>query len=82
MNDELEPNLEKKPESTFAKTSMISPMQTFDRIQWLKSRTLSKNLIDRTIQLKYLRHVSEINQYLSTRIVFNNFDDDGNGNIV
>ena len=52
--------------------------QTFDQIQWFKSRTLSKNLMNRTVQLKYLKHASEMNQYKATKKVFDRFDDDGN----
>ena len=63
---------------TANKPKRKSYMQTFDRIQWLKSRTLSKNLADRTVQLEYIKHVSEMGQYSDTKSVFDYFDDDGN----
>jgi len=55
-----------------------SELQTFDRIQWLKTHVLPTKLTDRTVRLKYLQHMSEMDKYFATRAVFQQFDDDGN----
>ena len=55
-----------------------SMLQTFDRIQWLKKHVLPQNLANRTVKLKYTKHISEMNEYFATKRVFKRFDDDGN----
>ncbi len=59
---------------------VISPMQTFDRVQWLRKRVLSSKLIDRTVKLKYLVHPAEMREHTAIKKVFNRFDEDGNSN--
>ncbi len=57
-----------------------SALQTFDRVEWLKHHVIPQYLIDRTVKLKYTKHISEMNEYFATKKVFNRFDDDGNRN--
>ncbi len=56
-----------------------SSLQTFDRIQWLKTRVNPRKLMDSTVKLKYLKHISEMAEYFATKKVFKRFDEDGNG---
>ncbi len=55
-----------------------SPLQTIDRIDWLKSRVPARRFLDRTVKLKYIKPLSEMNEYSATKKVFNRFDGDGN----
>ena len=55
-----------------------SPMQTFDRVEWMKKHVLPGKLVDGTVGLKYLIHPSEINEHLAIEKVFSRFDSNGN----
>lgn len=62
----------------FAESKIISPLQSFDRIEWLKKRVAVKKLVDRTVKAKYLTHPGEAQEQEAINSVFERFDDNGN----
>jgi len=59
----------------------LSEFQSFNCIQWLKSRVPQNRLTDRTVRLKYLVHPAEKNGHKTIKNIFDRFDEDGNSSI-
>ena len=54
--------------------------QTYDCIEWLKSRVPKTNFTNRTVKFKYTIHPAEIKEQNAVKKVFDNFDEDKNSN--